>query len=483
LRIVAGARFLITGNTRVGEELGAALTKLGALPRSWDSDAEEAQEDLAEADGLILLDGLADSAGTLPTTLFPVIKAALADDARPYRKELRWLLVVGTEGRQESAGLAGLLRTVDSEYPQAGARYVSLDRSERPGEVASVLLDELLSDARTPAVSYRDGVRYACELASADLTRGTADNDSRGPAAQAINLSRDSVVVVVGGGRGIAAGIAVGFATASGCRIELLGRTDLPPEEQEAPDIAAAADLPALRAVLSARGTLAAAEINRRSHEILARREIRDTLRELRSVGSTVSYRSADVRDKDAVRQAIAAIGATHGRIDGLIFAAGVIEDKLIRDKSAESFSRVFDTKVTGAQAVLDALDDAGCEPRFTVLFGSLATYGSRGQADYAAANDALEAVGTRWSARSGRRCVTIHWGPWAPAGAHAGMVSPELAQHFARQGMGLIDPDEGLRCLLSELAWGDPAVTAVAYVAPGEDPPAHIAADCGGQR
>ncbi len=480
-QVVAGARFLITGHTQVGEELAAALHQAGALPRGW-SPGPEGGQDLAEADGLILLDGLADPAVVLPTSLFPVIKSALSDRAGPGGKGLRWLLAVGAEGRPESAGLTGLMRTVDCEYPQASARYVALDRADPPGEVAGWLLAELLSDVRSAAVSYRDGVRYACELAPADLAQG-ADERGRSSAAQAIGLSQDSVVVVVGGGRGIAAGLALELAAASGCRLELMGRTDLPPQEPESPDTAAAADLPALRALLSSRGTLTPAEVNRRAQQILARREIRGTLRELRSLGSTVCYRSVDVRDKDATRQAIDAICAAHGRIDGLVFAAGVIEDKLIAAKSAQSFTRVFDTKVAGAQAVLDALDEQGCEPRFTVLFGSLAAYGSRGQADYAAANDALEDLGTRWSARTGRRCVTVHWGPWAPVGAHAGMVSPELARQYAKRGMGLIDRDEGVRCLLSELAWGDPAITAVAYVAPGGDSPADAAAGCRDQR
>ena len=105
-QIVKDARFLITGDTQVGEALAEALRELGAHPHAWRPGPEENPE-LAEADGLILLDGLADSAGALPATLFPVIKAALRDDERPAGKGLRWLLAAGLEGRLESAGLAG----------------------------------------------------------------------------------------------------------------------------------------------------------------------------------------------------------------------------------------------------------------------------------------------------------------------------------------------------------------------------------------
>ena len=35
-----------------------------------------------------------------------------------------------------------------------------------------------------------------------------------------------------------------------------------------------------------------------------------------------------------------------YGKIDGVLHGAGVIEDKLIKDKTPESFDRVFGTKV-----------------------------------------------------------------------------------------------------------------------------------------
>jgi NAD(P)-dependent dehydrogenase (short-subunit alcohol dehydrogenase family) len=466
-RALYGAWYLITGDTRVGDELATALRNVGALASTW-RPGEGSSPDLGEADGLIVLDGLAGSGMALPISLFPAIKAALSGTSPPGRQGLCRLLVAGALAEPSSAGLAGLLRTVDLEHPEAGARYVAFDRIDPADDVASRLLAELLSDVRTPAVTYRHGVRHLCELAPAELLL-EADDYSDAAAARAIGLDQDSVVAVVGGARGIAAGIARTFAALSGSRIELIGRTAPPPDAVESADTSAAVGLRALRAALAARSTLTPAEVNRSAETILAQREVRETLDELRALGSPVSYRSADVRDQDATRQAIAAVCGAHGRIDGLVFAAGIIEDALITAKSPESFARVFDTKVAGARAVLDALDDQGCEPRFTVLFGGLSAWGSRGQADYAAANDALEALSAQWSARAGRRCLTVHWGPWAPAGAHHGMVRAQLARQFVKRGLGLIGPDQGVRCLLRELAWGDPAITSVAYTAPAD--------------
>ncbi|MGW0415176.1 SDR family NAD(P)-dependent oxidoreductase, partial [Streptomyces collinus] len=254
----------------------------------------------------------------------------------------------------------------------------------------------------------------------------------------------------------------------SRCRIELLGRTPAA-TAPEPPGTAAARTLVELRAALARDGSSSPAEVSRSAELILAQREITDTLAELTALGSEARYRSVDFRERDAALQAVKEIHAEHGRLDGVVFAAGVIEDRLIADKSTDSFQRVYGTKTAGAAALLTALTDLPHGPGFTVLFGSVAAVlGNRGQADYAAANDALERLGTDWAERTGHRALTVHWGPWAPAGRHGGMVGEELGREYARRGVRLIDPDEGTAALLRELAWGDRSARAVVYTASG---------------
>jgi NAD(P)-dependent dehydrogenase (short-subunit alcohol dehydrogenase family) len=207
------------------------------------------------------------------------------------------------------------------------------------------------------------------------------------------------------------------------------------------------------------------AEIERVTQEILTRREVESTLSELRELGAQVRYHCVDAQDEEAIHQVLKVIQEDHGRLDGVVYAAGIIEDRLIADKDPESFSRVFQTKVSGAQILLDALVEHDHSPEFVVLYGSIAaTFGSRGQSDYAAANDALESAGRAWASRTGRRCLTVHWGPWAPDATHPGMVTPELSREYGRRGLAMIDPRHGALAVLRELAWGEPEIGSVIY-------------------
>ncbi|MFG2177890.1 SDR family NAD(P)-dependent oxidoreductase [Streptomyces abikoensis] len=286
-----------------------------------------------------------------------------------------------------------------------------------------------------------------------------------------LGLGPEAVVLFAGGARGIGSRFAVALTAASGCRVELLGRTgDI--DAAEPPGTAGVRGRAALRAALAAHGRLGPAGIEREVGLITARRGTVATLDRIRAAGGQAGYRTVDLRDAEAVEQAVKETHARHGRIDGVVYAAGIVEDKLIADKDPASFRRVYETKAEGARALLTALRRIPEPPRFVVLFGSVAAVsGNRGQADYAAANDALAVLGRRWRRATGARALTVHWGPWAPDAEHGGMVGPELAREYARRGIGLIAPEEGVAALLGELAWGDDDTDEVVHAAPGWQP------------
>ncbi|GFH38351.1 type I polyketide synthase [Streptomyces pacificus] len=477
-----GRRFALLGDgdgalAGVAEALAAELERHGALPAVLGAEQRQPlpQEGHGPLDGVVLLDPLAVSGPPVLPAAFPSVKAALA------RRPARLVAVRLTEGGRaagRSAGLRGLFRTIARECPDTEATVLDLDPGGRGGRLrtpegaAAAVLEELGAAGCAPVVLRDADGRHGWELAEAPL--GLTAVTGAGPAgdgaaeAAALGLDQDSVVLFTGGARGITAACAIALARACRCRVELLGRTPAPAGPED-PLTAAARDRSALRRALAAQGGYGSpAGVDRAAGLLLAQREISATLAALDAAGSRVRYRSADCRDSAAVLQAVKEIHADHGRLDGVVHAAGVVDDRLIAEKSAESFERVYRTKVGGATALLSALDELpGGGPSFMVLFGSVAAVlGNRGQADYAAANDALETLGEQWGTRTGRRALTVHWGPWAPDGVHTGMVQPELARAYARRGITLIDPEEGPPALLRELAWGGLTAGAVVHTA-----------------
>jgi NADP-dependent 3-hydroxy acid dehydrogenase YdfG len=475
---IAGRRFLLLGGDDSVAAITAALAAHGAQAMARDATHVISSAD-APVDGVLFLDPLCgDGPAVLPACV-PVLQAALRD--RP-----RWLVAArragnatgGDPGRAD--GLRGLMRSLSREYPDSIVRLVELDLpgGDRthggrmsPESVAQALLTELLAGDREPVVLRDPDGRHGLTLVESDL--GVLASTGGGPAgdgaseAEALGLDSDAVVLLVGGARGITARFAAALAGVSRCRLELLGRTPLP-EGLEDPATAAAQDRKALRAVLARRG-VPIAEVDAAASALLAAREVTATLAELRALGSQAHYRSVDGEDPDALARAAKEIYAAHGRLDGVVFAAGVIEDKVFAEKDPRSFARVFATKADGARALLDALGDLPDGPRFTVLFGSIAAvFGNRGQSDYAAANDALDSVGARWAQRTGYRALTVHWGPWAPQGVHSGMVSEALARDYSRREIRMIDPEAGTLALLRELAWGPDEFRSVVYTASG---------------
>ncbi|MER7786647.1 SDR family oxidoreductase [Streptomyces sp. NPDC097640] len=453
---LAGRTFLILGEgplaVSVTERLGSygarAVTATG-IP------------DGGRFDGLIHL--ISPDSGPAPEPVLPgavpLYRSALA--AGP-----RWMLVAGA-----AEGLRGLFRSLSREYPRTIARVVEQPAGTAPSTAADAIAAELTSVDREPVVLRTASTRRGLRMTETDRgtlgTAGAGPSDDGAAEAAACGLDHESVVLLVGGARGIAARFATTLATAARCRLELFGRTPVPsPEEALATAATSDADL---RAALIAGGLTTPGRVEREIGRIRAEREVRDTVRRLTRLGSPARYHCVDVLDTEAVHRAVKNVHAEHGRLDGIVYAAGVIEDKLFAEKSPESFQRVFSTKTDGARTVLDAVSGLPHGPRFAVLFGSIAaTLGNRGQTDYAAANDALEEIGRDWSDATGRRGLTVHWGPWAPTGTNNGMVTPELMRVYAERGIRLIDPDEGAISLLRELAWGPQEDTAVVYTASG---------------
>jgi acyl transferase domain-containing protein/NAD(P)H-dependent flavin oxidoreductase YrpB (nitropropane dioxygenase family)/NADP-dependent 3-hydroxy acid dehydrogenase YdfG len=457
---LAGASIVVVDDgSGVASPLAARLQDGGAqvhlCARGQEPTEVAGPSDGSSVDGLIYL-ALDPADGEQAPDVFETVRRTAL--GRP-----RWLMAVtglgGSSGRGPggatapplpgSAGVAGMWRALARELPEASVRLVDVEPSLAASAVADLVADELTVVGGPVVVGYRRGERVTVAAVEEELSVGPNDGS---PA-----LDGDSVVLLTGGARGITARLAVSLATRTGCSLELVGRSPLPDVPEES-DVAGAADVTALRRVLVDRGMRNPSEIEALCARLLAAREIRATLGSLEDAGVKVSYHVADVRDPEVLTTVVQDVYARHGRLDGVVHGAGVIEDRLLVDKTPESFRRVFDTKVTGGAALVGALRD---DRPFVVFFTSVSgAFGNRGQVDYGAANDALATLA--WSLDSQRgpdsgRVLAVDWGPWA----ETGMVSAELEREYAGRGVGLVGADDGIARLMAELSVprGEPEV------------------------
>jgi malonyl CoA-acyl carrier protein transacylase len=340
--------------------------------------------------------------------------------------------------------VAGLVKTLAREWPKVRARVVDLNPHDDPLVLAANLVQELFMSDRLSEVGYDHRRRVALRVVESNLP----DRSELG-----IELRAGEPVIVTGGARGITARINLDLAQRWRPTLLIVGTSPVPVESDE-PDVAGVDHPAELKAILHRRSSRQGqpwgpADLERQYQALRRRREIRENLHLLRDAGATVDYAQADVRDAATMRALIERWRSQFGRIGGLIHGAGVIQDKLLRDKTPESFDHVLGTKVEGALTLARIFDSD--PPRFAAFFSSVAgRFGNKGQADYAAANEALNKLAVWLDRRWPSRVVSLIWGPWSGVG----MVS-DLEAHLGRRGLGMIHPTLGASKLAEELARG----------------------------
>ncbi len=341
-------------------------------------------------------------------------------------------------------GVAGLIKSLAHEWPDVLVRVIDVDPYTAVDQIASLLLAELGDTAGPIEIGYQGKRRRTLQCLPSPL-----EETARGQ----LLVGRDSTVLLTGGARGITAAVALELACRYQPNLVLVGRSPLP-EESEFPETAGITGHSELKAALLDRlrregRPVSPAIVESAYQRLLHDREIRSNIERLKQAGARVHYYQADVRDEAALSAVLDEVYRRFGVLDGVIHGAGVIQDKLIRDKTPESYDRVFGTKVESALILSRRLKFE--QLKFCVFFASVAgRFGNRGQSDYAAANEVLSKLAVDLDRRWPGRVVSIAWGPWSTIG----MVS-ELEQHLGQRGLQMIPPDVGPLFLDEELRLG----------------------------
>jgi acyl transferase domain-containing protein/NAD(P)-dependent dehydrogenase (short-subunit alcohol dehydrogenase family) len=369
-------------------------------------------------------------------------------------------------GPPSQGAVAGFVKALSKEEPRLLAKVIDLDREaalRQPDTMAAAILEEILCGDPAVEVGLLRANRTVPQL-SYDPVDLSGD--------PGIHLHRDSVLLLFGGARGITGAIAKDLARRFRCRLVLVGTSSLP-SNPPAPAEFTDSDLARYRKQIveelrrqDAKVTPARAEAALQKR--LRAAEIYWTIETLRKDAADVRYEVCDVRDPDRMARLFNDLSSRFGRLDGVVFGAGVIEDKLLEDKSDESFSRVFDVKADGVFNLYRTLNaHPELKPSFVVTFSSVAgRFGNRGQIDYSAANELLAKFSHEISRLlPNASCFAIDWTAWSEVGLPA---RSGLADVMKEQGLDLISVDEGAEAFRNELFFGNGSEALYAGRLPG---------------
>jgi acyl transferase domain-containing protein/NAD(P)H-dependent flavin oxidoreductase YrpB (nitropropane dioxygenase family)/NAD(P)-dependent dehydrogenase (short-subunit alcohol dehydrogenase family) len=355
-------------------------------------------------------------------------------------------------------GVAGFVKCLAFEWPAVLVRAVDFDTRESK----AVLVERLLAECSTPEgpteIGYFGTRRVTWEPMSEPLQKRSTPLPL---------LNSDSTILITGGARGITGAIAVELARRYRPNLIITGRSPRPVDTESCntASLTTPADIKAcLIASLQREGAhVPLSAVEAQFHRLTMDREMRSNLKQIAEAGSKVEYHQVDARDRAAMTQLFEAVEKRFGGFDGVIHGAGIMEDKLLKDKTPESFDRVFGTKA--ASAVLLAEFVKPERLKFFVFFASITSrYGNKGQADYAAGNEVLSKMALKLDRTWPCRVLAACWGPWSRIG-----MTADLEQHLTQRGLKLISPEEGPGMLIDELMFGKKGETEV-IIAGGSD-------------
>ena len=337
-------------------------------------------------------------------------------------------------------GISGFLKSLAHEYPNFRIRCLDFSPEAPTHRIIDILSEELFRESGSVEIGFNGNKRMTLGYKKEGLTDV--------PGHPLIDSS--SHILILGGARGITSLLSHHIAKKYRPTLIIAGRSPLP--SQEDPLLLKLKKKKEIIQILiekkkSAGSTYKPIDIEKSYQRLMMDREIRKNLSSLETAGARYEYHSVDVRNAKEVISLVDHIYKKFGRLDGVIYGAGIIEDKLCSEKTYASFSRVFDTKAHGSFTLIQRLRKE--DLKFLIFFSSIAgIFGNKGQTDYAAGNEILNKLALSLANEWPARVISINWGPWASKG----MVSPELKNEFLRHGIDLIDPEKALQFMDSEL-------------------------------
>ncbi|MFD4847820.1 type I polyketide synthase, partial [Streptomyces sp. NPDC058425] len=179
-----------------------------------------------------------------------------------------------------------------------------------------------------------------------------------------------------------------------------------------------------------------------------------DALRaELEDAGTAVTVAACDVTDPRQVGDLLGALPADRP-LTAVVHAAGVLDDGVLDTLTPARLAGPLRAKATAAQVLHEATAPLTLSA-FVVFTSLMGTVGNAGQANYAAANAALESLVAARRA-DGLPGTALAWGAWT---AGEGLLARAVADRLRERGLPSMDPADAVTAVGRAVAEDDVTV------------------------
>ncbi|MCC5601617.1 type I polyketide synthase [Nostoc favosum] len=285
----------------------------------------------------------------------------------------------------EKATLLGTVKVIPQEYSNIRCRSIDiilpLEGSLQEEKLTNYLLKELTNPTFDSVIAYRGGNRWVQTFEPIQLNETKVETP---------RLKEKGVYLITGGLGGIGLALAEHLAKTVQAKLLLIGRSKIPPKHEWQQ------------------------WLNTHDEHNNINRKIQK-IQELEALGAEVLAVSANVASIEQMEDAIAQGESLFGKLNGVIHAAGITEEKsfsFIEQTSQIDCKHQFQPKVYGLFVLEKVLKNQNID--FCVLLSSLSSVlGGLGFITYSAVNIFMDAFVHRHNQNNAIPWTSVNWDAW----------------------------------------------------------------------